>query len=166
VINKTGTVNHAIHGVKPNVYTKGDHCFNPSQALDFVRQRDLLDDHSLDYGRQRHQQQFFKAIINQALKDGLDSPTKLPKLLSAFGKAMTVDNGGIDLADWALTMRSLKPDKLVTIKTNEGKLNSADIAGVGSVEKLSADTMALLKAIKKDQIDSFLISHPRFVANS
>ncbi|MCW2135686.1 transcriptional attenuator, LytR family [Actinoplanes cyaneus] len=166
VINKTGTVNRSIAGVKPNVYKKGDQCFNPSQALDFVRQRDLLEDKSLDYGRQRHQQQFFKAIINQAIKDGLDSPTKLPKILGAFGKAMTVDTGGVDLADWALSMRSLKPEKLITIKTNEGRLNSADVPGVGSVEKLSADTMALLKAIKKDQIDSFLLSHPKFVSTN
>ncbi|BCY12684.1 LCP family protein [Actinoplanes sp. L3-i22] len=166
VINPTGTVNHAISGVKPNVYTKGNHCFNPSQALDFVRQRDLLEDHSLDYGRQRHQQQFFKAIINQAIKDGMDSPTKLPALLGAFGKAMTVDNGGIDLADWALAMRGLKPDKIVTIKTNEGQLNSKDVDGVGSVEKLTADSMDLLKAIKSDRIDKFLLGHPKFVATA
>ncbi|WP_436529731.1 LCP family protein [Actinoplanes sp. HUAS TT8] len=165
VINKTGTVNHAISGVKPNVYTKGNHCFNPSQALDFVRQRDLLEDHSLDYGRQRHQQQFFKAIINQAIKDGLDSPTKLPKILGAFGKAMTVDKRGHELIDWALAMRNLKPEKLVTIKTNEGRLNSATIDGK-SVEKLSDDTMDLLKSIKKDEIDNFLLSHPKFVSTN
>ncbi|WP_436521325.1 LCP family protein [Actinoplanes sp. HUAS TT8] len=166
VINSDGTLRSKISGVTPNTYTKGNHCFNPSQALDFVRQRDLLEDHSLDYGRQRHQQQFFKAIINQALKDGLDSPTKLPKLLNAFGKSMTVDNGGIDLADWALSMRSLKPDKLLTIKTNAGKLNSESVPGVGSVELLSQDSMDLLKSIKKDQIDTFLLSHPAFIANT
>nr|ADE10236.1 transcriptional regulator [Actinoplanes liguriensis] len=166
VINPDGTLKSKISGVTPNTYTKGDHCFTPGQALDFVRQRDLLADNSLDYGRQRHQQQFFKAIINQALKDGLDSPTKLPKLLSAFGKAMTVDDGGIDLADWALAMRSLKPDKLLTIKTNAGKLNSENVPGSGSVELLSDDSMDLLKSIKKDQIDTFLLSHPAFIANS
>ncbi|MFI1990555.1 LCP family protein [Actinoplanes sp. NPDC020271] len=166
-IHSDGTVNknHPLPGVTPNTYTKGNHCFNPSQALDFVRQRDLLDDGSFDYGRQRHQQQFFKAIVNQALKDGLDSPTKLPKLLTAFGKAMTVDTGGVPLADWALSMRSLKPDRLVTIKTNEGKFNSDKING-RDVELLSADSMDLLKAVKKDQIDNFLISHPKFVATS
>ncbi|GAA2877992.1 hypothetical protein Acy02nite_15190 [Actinoplanes cyaneus] len=165
VINSDGTLRSKISGVTPNTYTKGNHCFNPSQALDFVRQRDLLEDNSLDYGRQRHQQQFFKAIINQAIKDGLDSPTKLPKILGAFGKAMTVDSGGIDLADWALSMRTLKPEKLITIKTNAGKLNSQNVPGSGSVEILSDDSMALLKSIKKDQIDTFLLSHPAFIAN-
>ncbi|WIM98448.1 LCP family protein [Actinoplanes oblitus] len=164
VINKDGTLRSSISGVKPKVYTKGDHCFSPADALDFVRQRDLLGDKSLDYGRQRHQQQFFKAIINQAVSDGLDSPTKLPALLSAFGKSMTVDKGGIDLADWALGMRGLKPDRLVTIKTNAGKLNSKTVPGVGSVELLTSDSLQLLQAIKKDSIDSFLLGHPEFIA--
>ncbi|MFI1988502.1 LCP family protein [Actinoplanes sp. NPDC020271] len=163
VINSNGTINHKIAGVTPNIYKKGNQCFNPSQALDFVRQRDLLEDKSLDYGRQRHQQQFFKAIINQAIKDGLDSPTKLPTILGAFGKAMTVDARGHELVDWALAMRNLKPEKMITIKTNEGRLNSATIDGK-SVEKLSDDTMQLLRAIKKDQIDNFLLTHPKFVS--
>ncbi len=78
---------------------------------------------------------------------------------------MTVDKGKAELADWVLAMRSLKPDRLITIKTNEGELNSADVDGVGSVEKLTKDTMDLLKAIKKDRIDNFLLSHPKFVSN-
>ncbi|AEV82946.1 cell envelope-related transcriptional attenuator [Actinoplanes sp. SE50] len=165
-INPNGTLNHKIAGVTPNIYKKGNQCFSPSQALDFVRQRDLLEDNSGDYGRQRHQQQFFRAIINQAMKDGLDSPTKLPKLLGAFGKAMTVDTRGVDLADWALSMRSLKPDKLITIKSNEGKLNSQTIPGVGSAEILSPDTMDLLKSLKRDDVATFLLGHPKFVATS
>ncbi|GIF13006.1 LCP family protein [Actinoplanes teichomyceticus] len=164
VINKDGTIRDRIDGVKPNFYAKGKHCFTPADALDFVRQRDLLGDGSLDYGRQRHQQQFFKAIIEQAVKDGLDSPTKLPKLINAFGKSMTVDKGGIELVDWALGMRSLKPDKLVTIKTNAGKLNSRTVPGLGSVEILSPDSMDLLRAIKRDEIDNFLLSHPAFIS--
>jgi anionic cell wall polymer biosynthesis LytR-Cps2A-Psr (LCP) family protein len=166
LINKDGTLRGSISGVKPKVYTKGDHCFTPADALDFVRQRDLLGDRSLDYGRQRHQQQFFKAIITQAVKDGLDSPSKLPKLLGAFGKSMTVDTGGVSMADWALTMRSLKPDRLVTIKTNAGRLNSQSVPNVGSVEILSPDTMELIRAVKKDNIDNFLLGHANFVATA
>ncbi|GIE85208.1 LCP family protein [Actinoplanes regularis] len=165
-INPDGTLRGKISGVTPNIYKKGNRCFNPSQALDFVRQRDLLEDNSLDYGRQRHQQQFFKAIINQALKDVKADPGKLPKLLSAFGKAMTVDAGGINLADWALAMRGMNPDTLVTIKTNEGKLNSQSVPGVGSVELLSDDSMDMLKAIKKDTVKTFLLTHPGFIATA
>ncbi|GLW27396.1 LCP family protein [Actinoplanes regularis] len=164
-INSDGTINSRISGVTPNIYKKGNRCFNPSQALDFVRQRDLLDDKSLDYGRQRHQQQFFKAIINQALKDGMNSPTKLPKILGAFGKAMTVDTRKIPLVDWAMAMRGMNPDTLITIKTNAGKLNSDTING-RSVELLSEDSMDMLKAVKKDTIKSFLITHPGFIATS
>ncbi len=165
-INPDGTLRSKISGVTPNIYKKGNRCFNPSQALDFVRQRDLLEDKSLDYGRQRHQQQFFKAIINQALKDVKADPTKLPKLLGAFGKAMTVDPGQFGLIDWAQEMRGMNPDTLVTIKTNEGKLNSQSIPGVGSVELLSDDSMDMLKAIKKDTVKTFLLTHPGFIATA
>ncbi|MEV6343001.1 LCP family protein [Actinoplanes sp. NPDC051851] len=164
VINKDGTLNRKIAGVTPNIYTKGDHCFTPTEALDFVRQRDLLENGDFDYGRQRHQQQFFKAIINQAVKDGLDSPTKLPGLISAFGKTMTVDDGGIDMADWALAMATVKPDDLVTIKTNAGTFNSESIPGIGSVELLSDDSLKLLQAVKDDKVANFLLDHPAFVS--
>jgi hypothetical protein len=52
--------------------------------------------------------------------DGLNSPAKLPRLISAIGKTMTVDDGGISLEDWAFAMKGINPDKLVTLKTNAG----------------------------------------------
>jgi polyisoprenyl-teichoic acid--peptidoglycan teichoic acid transferase len=165
-INPDGTLNHKIYGVKPNVYTKGNHCFNPGQALDFVRQRDLLANNDYDYGRQRHQQQFLKAILNQAVHDGLDSPTKLPGLISAIGKTMTVDDGGISLDDWAFAMKTLKPDNLVTVKTNDGTFNSRNVAGVGSVEVLSETSLQLLRAVKNDDVASFLTTNPTWIAAS
>ena len=164
VINKDGTLRAKIRGVTPNFYAKGDHCFTPTEALDFVRQRDLLANKDFDYGRQRHQQQFLKAILKQAVQDGLDSPTKLPGLLSAFGKAMTVDNGGIPLQDWVLAMRSIRPDDLVTIKTNAGKFNSKSVPGVGSVELLSDTSMQLMRAVKDDKVGEFAQSYPSWVA--
>jgi anionic cell wall polymer biosynthesis LytR-Cps2A-Psr (LCP) family protein len=163
-INPDGTLNHKIYGVTPNFYKKGNQCLNPSQALDFVRQRDLLADHDYDYGRQRHQQQFIKAVLKQVVADGLDSPAKLPSLLTAVGKTMTVDSGGIPLEDWAFAMRNLNPDNLVTIKTNEGKFNPRTIPGIGSVEILSPDSLALMQAVKNDTVPAFLTSHPTWIA--
>jgi LCP family protein required for cell wall assembly len=165
-INPDGTLNHKISGVTPNIYTKGNHCFNPGQALDFVRQRDLLANNDYDYGRQRHQQQFIKAILNQAVKDGLDSPTKLPGLISAIGKTMTVDDGGVSLDDWAFAMRGLKPDNLITIKTNEGKFNPKSVPGIGEVEVLNDTSMQLLRSIRTNQLASFLTAHPTWIAAS
>ncbi|WP_433291433.1 LCP family protein [Actinoplanes sp. CA-030573] len=166
VINKDGTLKRKIAGVTPKFYAKGDHCFTPAEALDFVRQRDLLANNDFDYGRQRHQQQFFKAIVNQAVKDGLSSPTKLPGLVKAIGATMTVDNGGIPLEDWVFSMKSIRPDDLITIKTNEGKFNPKSIAGIGEVEILSSESMQLLEAAKDDTVAQFAASHPTWVAGT
>jgi LCP family protein required for cell wall assembly len=155
-----------VAGVTPNFYAKGNHCFTPVEALDFARQRDLLKNKDSDYGRQRHQQQLLKAIMRQAVHDGLNSPSKLPALLSAIGKTMTVDDGGISLEDWAFAMRTINPDDLITIKTNDGKFNSRSVAGIGSVEILSDTTMSLLKAAKNDDVASFVQNNPTWVATS
>ncbi|MFB9237843.1 LCP family protein [Plantactinospora siamensis] len=162
-INPDGTVNHRIPGVTPNIYTKGNHCFSPAEALDFVRQRDLLANRDYDYGRQRHQQQFLKAVMKQVVSDGLNSPTKLPSLLSAVGKAMTVDDGGIKLEDWAFAMRGIKPDSITTIKTNNGTFNSRSVPGVGSAEILSPTSLQLLKSVREDDVQAFVAAHPTWV---
>lgn len=166
VINKDGTLRSKIKGVTANFYAKGNHCFTPAEALDFVRQRDLLANNDFDYGRQRHQQQFFKAIINQAVSDGLSSPTKLPGLIKAIGSTMTVDTRGISLEDWAFAMKGINPSDLVTIKTNEGKFNPKQVPGIGSVEVLNADSLALLKAARNDTVDQFAATHPTWVSKT
>jgi anionic cell wall polymer biosynthesis LytR-Cps2A-Psr (LCP) family protein len=155
-----------VPGVTANFYKKGNHCFTPTEALDYARQRDLLSLHDSDYGRQRHQQQLLKAILEQAVKDGLNSPTKLPSLISAMGKAMTVDNGGISLEDWAFAMKGINPANMVTLKTNDGKFNSESVSGIGSVEILDPTTMQLLASAKSDTVDQFVADNPTWVASS
>jgi len=155
-----------VPGVTPNFYAKGNHCFTPAEALDFARQRDLLANHDSDYGRQRHQQQLLKAILKQAVHEGLNSPTKLPSLLSAIGKTMTVDTGGISLEDWAFAMKGLNPDQIVTLKTNDGKFNSRSVPGIGDVEIIDQTSMAMLKAAKSDGMAAFVAAHPTWVASS
>jgi LCP family protein required for cell wall assembly len=166
VINPDGTLHSKIAGVTPNFYAKGDHCFTPTQALDFVRQRDLLADKDFDYGRQRHQQQFLKAILKQAEHDGVSSPTKLPGLLSAFGKAMTFDNGGISLEDWVFAMKGINPDDLITIKTNDGRLSPESVPGIGEVEILSPTSLELLRFAKQDKVADFVATNPSWVATT
>jgi anionic cell wall polymer biosynthesis LytR-Cps2A-Psr (LCP) family protein len=155
-----------VPGVTPNFYAKGNHCFTPAEALDFARQRDLLANHDSDYGRQRHQQQLLKAILKQAVHEGLNSPTKLPGLLTAVGKTMTVDTGGISLEDWAFAMKGLDPDRIVTLKTNDGKFNSHSVPGVGDVEIIDRTSMAMMKAAKDDELAAFVAAHPTWVASS
>jgi anionic cell wall polymer biosynthesis LytR-Cps2A-Psr (LCP) family protein len=162
----TGIPQYRIPGVTPNFYAKGNHCFTPSEALDFVRQRDLLANKDADYGRQRHQQQFLKAVLRQTVHDGLNSPTKLPGLISAVGRTMTVDNGGISLEDWAFAMRNLNPNDLVTVKTNDGRFNSRSVPGIGSVEVLSPTSLQMLRAVRDDDITAFLTAHPDWISAS
>jgi anionic cell wall polymer biosynthesis LytR-Cps2A-Psr (LCP) family protein len=163
VTRPNGTI-AKIPGVTPNVYTKGNHCFTPTEALDFVRQRDLLANKDYDYGRQRHQQQFLKAVLRAVVHDGLTSPTRLPSLLSAVGRTMTVDDGGISVADWGFAMRSLNPDHLVTVKTNAGHVNSRTVPGVGSVEILDSTSRELLQAVRADTVGAFLRTHPTWAS--
>ena len=155
-----------VPGVTANFYAKGNHCFTPTEALDFARQRDLLANHDSDYGRQRHQQQLLKAILKTAVHQGLNSPTKLPGLLTAIGRTMTVDTGGISLADWAFAMKGLNPDRIVTLKTNDGKFNSRSVPGIGDVEIIDQTSMAMLKAAKDDDMTTFVAAHPTWVAAS
>ncbi len=166
VTHSDGTIAYKVAGVTPNFYAKGNHCFTPSQALDFARQRDLLANRDYDYGRQRHQQQLLKAILVQAVHDGLSSPTKLPGLLTAFGKTMTVDDGGVSLEDWAFAMKGINPSTLVTIKTNDGKFNSRSVAGIGSVEILNDTSLQLLRAVRDDDVATFVTANPDWVAAS
>jgi LCP family protein required for cell wall assembly len=166
VLNKDGSVRSKVRGVKANFYPEGDRCFTPTEALDFVRQRDLLGDNDFDYGRQRHQQQFFRAIIKQAVDDGLASPTKLPGLVKALGQTMTVDSGGISLEDWVFAMRGISPDDLVTLKTNAGKFNPKSIPGVGSVEILDDQSMELLRAAKNNEVAEFAATNPEYVSKT
>ncbi|WP_250034880.1 LCP family protein [Paractinoplanes maris] len=159
-LNSDGTVNHKIKGVTANFYARGNHCLTPAQALDFVRQRDLLADHDADYGRQRHQQQFLKAVLSQVVA----SPAKLPTLLPAIGQAVTVDNGGISLEDWAFAMRKFKPEQVVTLKTNGGQFDSESVPRAGSVQILSPDSLRLLQAVRTDRVGAFAAAHPSWVA--
>jgi anionic cell wall polymer biosynthesis LytR-Cps2A-Psr (LCP) family protein len=166
-----GTDPRPVPGVTPNRYKIGNQCLNPTQALDFARQRDLLSPHNQgDYDRQRHQQQLIKAIMKTAVSQGLQSPTKLPTLLNSIGKAMTVFLGGISLEDWALGMKDINPDKIVTIKTNGGKYDPIPgdqaPAGVGESEGLYPDSITMFEDAKADTLDNFVLAHPTWISKT
>src|SRR5262249_26032719 len=92
----------AIPGTRPDVYQKGYQHLTPSQALDFVRARDGLV--GTDYARQRHQQQFIRAVLRQAYDKGLSDPFKLESFVSSIGKALVFDRNGVSLTDWIFTL--------------------------------------------------------------
>jgi polyisoprenyl-teichoic acid--peptidoglycan teichoic acid transferase len=161
-----------VRGVTPNKYTVGNHCFTPVEALDYARQRDLLSKGDGDYGRQRHQQQLLKAIMKTTVSKGLSSPTKLPGLISAVGKAMDVDTGGISLEDWVLAMRGINPDDLATLKTNADSGGFRTVPadqtppGVGSSQYLDDQSLQMFQAAKEDRLAQFVLTHPTWLASN
>ncbi|HKT00900.1 MAG TPA: LCP family protein [Rugosimonospora sp.] len=158
---------HAVPGVRPEVYKPGCYHLAAWQALDYTRQRDLLANGDGDYGRQRHQQQFIKAIFKQILSAGtLTNPAKLAAVLDSVGKAMTVDTGGISIADWIFAMRGVTANNMTTVKTNDGKYNSVNVPGIGSCEQLNASSLELLADIKTDTVADFVTAHPDWVSRS
>jgi polyisoprenyl-teichoic acid--peptidoglycan teichoic acid transferase len=164
-IQDGGHVFHAVPGVTPEVYNVGFQHLEPWQALDYVRQRDLLANGDSDYGRQRHQQQFIKAVFKEVLEKGLTSPTKLPGLLKTVGKAMTIDNGNIGLEDWVFAMRNIGAGDLVTVKTNGGKFNPGP-GELSGYEMISQESMDLFTAIRADQVEQFISVHSDWVSQS
>ncbi|GIH20215.1 hypothetical protein Raf01_83870 [Rugosimonospora africana] len=156
-----------VAGVTPQVYNPGCQHLSAWQALDFTRQRDLLANGDGDYGRQRHQQQFIKAVFKEVLSTGtITNPAKFSKVLDAIGKAMTVDTGGISIEDWIYAMRGVTDAGITTIKTNDGQYDSITVPGIGSCEQLSDTSLQLLQSVKGDTVGQFLTAYPDWISHS
>jgi polyisoprenyl-teichoic acid--peptidoglycan teichoic acid transferase len=163
-INEDGTPGGLKPHMQPQVYDVGWHDFSDWQALDYVRQRDLLADQDGDYGRQRHQQQFLKAVLAKVTSTGvLTNPLKVNAVLSSLGKALSFYNNKVDLLDWIFTLKAVTPGGVTMIKTNDGRFNPETIDGV-AYEELSPDSRQLLAAMADDQVPSFIATHPSWVA--
>ncbi|WP_051367127.1 LCP family protein [Hamadaea tsunoensis] len=160
-----------LPGVKEVVYRKGWQHLSPYDALDFMRCRDGLV--GTDYGRQRHQQQLIRAVLQQSYQQGLSDPFKLSGFIQAIGSAFTFDGGGIPMNDWIFTLKGIGPDAMTTIKTNGGqyvRYTGSDIPG--SVQGLNSDSLALLQAVRADKgaaddhVGAFVAAHPSWNANT
>jgi LCP family protein required for cell wall assembly len=163
-INSDGTVGAKVPGVTAVVYQPGCQYMVAWRALDYVRQRDLLANQDGDYGRQRHQQQFIKAIFSKILSSGtLTNPAKLTKVMGTVGKAMTVDTGNFNIEDWIFAMKGIGASDLTTIKTNGGNYSTAYI-GTQSIQTLNDTSLELLASVKSDTVGAFITQHPDWVA--
>jgi LCP family protein required for cell wall assembly len=124
-IDKSGNTvpRYKYPSAKPVHYDVGCRHLEAWQALDYVRQRYGLP--NTDYDRARHQQQFLKAVMKRAKTQGITSnPVKALQIMNSAGKALTVDNNGIDLATWAFTLRNVTDNELVMVKVNNGTFNT------------------------------------------
>ena len=163
VINPDGTPNHRIPGTTPVVYKKGTQHLTAYQALDYVRCRDFLP--NADYDRQRHQQQFIKALLQEAYDKGISDPLKISDFLTSLGKAFEFDGGGHPASDWIFTLKGISPGAIRTIKINNGTYNTV-MVGSQSTQQMSALSLQLLADVRSDTVDNFLAAHPDWVSSS
>ena len=158
-----------IPGVKEVVYPKGMVHFTGYSALDYVRCRDGLV--GTDFARQRHQQQFIKAVMQKVYSQGLSDPFKLLGLIQSMSKAFTFDGNGVAITNWVLTLDKIGPSNLVAIKTNDGQFDTLPNTGQGSEQGLTADSLKLFADIKNDTgasdlVGGFVATHPDWAADS
>jgi LCP family protein required for cell wall assembly len=148
---------------EPVRYEEGCRHLEGWQALDYARQRKTLESGEGDYGRQRHQQQLLKAMAERATSgDVLTDLGTLDRLIMAAGDALIIDTNGVDLVDFAWTLRRIRPGNLVSLRTNGGWFNSAEIEGQ-SAEKLDEVSLAMFRAAANDTMAAFVLEHPEVV---
>ncbi|WP_438872631.1 LCP family protein [Paractinoplanes pyxinae] len=149
---------HPYYGPQAE-YKKGTYHLEAWQALDFVRQRYGLP--RGDYDRQRHQQQFIKAMAKQALsKNVVTNPAKLDKVLKAAGKALIFDGNGHSVVDWAFAMKNIRSDDMTLIK-----LPGSSIIDNGKYrgEELDATAKQFFASVRQDTVRDFIFRNPEYI---
>ena len=146
------------------MYQPGCRQLTPTEALDYVRQRDLLANGDGDYGRQRHQQQFVKALLQESIDRGLSNPLQLEPILKQLSKAFVFDGHGVSLTDWIFAFKGIQPDNMILVKTNAGTYNTVLVGGE-SREELSPLSMQLLADVNTDSVDRFIAANPSWVSS-
>ncbi|MFE0589264.1 LCP family protein [Micromonospora echinospora] len=143
------------------VYPKGTQRLEGWQALDYVRQRypkNGVPDG--DYGRQRHQQQFVKAMAGQAFSaDVVTNPIKLDRVLRAAGESLVFSGRGNSIVDFAFALKDLRPDAIQMVKL------PAEGIGTGSAyrgERFLPGADEFFTSLGNGTVDAFMLEHPDF----
>jgi LCP family protein required for cell wall assembly len=154
-----GGCDHPYTGPQ-KVYKKGTYHLQAWEALDYVRQRYGLPNG--DYDRQRHQQQFIKAMAKQAMsEDVVTDPGKLLSVLDAAGDSLTFDGGGNSIIDWGLALKDLNTDDMTLVKLPGGGVYDG---GRYLGEQLDPTTAGFFAAVEEDRVAAFLLDNPQYVA--
>ncbi|MBM0231692.1 LCP family protein [Micromonospora sp. STR1_7] len=143
------------------IYKKGNHHLKGWQALDYVRQRYPKNGvPDADYGRQRHQQQFVKAMVGQAFSaDVVANPIKLDKVLRAAGQSLIFNGRGNSVIDFGLALKDIRPNTIEMIKLPGGPLYEGKTY---KGEQFQAGVTDFFTALHSEQLDPFLLEHPEF----
>ncbi|MFG2101808.1 LCP family protein [Micromonospora echinaurantiaca] len=143
------------------VYKKGNQHLKGWQALDYVRQRypkNGVPDG--DYGRQRHQQQFVKAMVGQAFSaDVVTNPLKLDRVLRAAGQSLIFNGRGHSVVDFGLALKNIRPETIQMVKLPGGGVTEN---GKYRGEAFKPEVDDFFTALHNEQLDAFLLEHPDF----
>ncbi|WP_245674368.1 MULTISPECIES: LCP family protein [Actinoplanes] len=143
----------------------------PWEALDYVRQRYAFKGgpSMSDYDRQRHQQQFIKAMAKEAMSTNVITDVgKLTKILDAAGESLTFAGGGNSPIEWALALKGMNVDDMTTVKLpGGGKFQNPATNSGYQGEEFAPGVEDFFVAVKEDRVASYLLDNPGLVnANS
>jgi LCP family protein required for cell wall assembly len=97
------------------VFEVGCRRMSDTQVLDYLRQRETLP--GGDFDRQRHQQQFLKALVAEAgRRDLVLHPVLADRLIRTAAAAMVVDVGATSLPDLLFALRGIGPDRVAGVR--------------------------------------------------
>ena len=149
------TLTRSVH--TGTVYRPGCQHMRPWAALDYLRQR--YDQPNGDYDRQRHQQQFLKAVLAEATAQAARDPLKLDGFIRAAGHALTVDTNGLPLDQLAFGLRGIRSNALVGIRVPSYPQMIDNVSYVLPYD--AAD--GLYTALREDRLDSWVRANPKWV---
>lgn len=155
----TMCVDHRTRSIHTGaVYEVGCQHMQPWQALDYVRQRKSLPNG--DYDRQRHQQQFLKAVFQEAIDQGIiTNPLKLDQFIRQVGGALTVDTNGVKLSSLVFGLRDIRPSSIVGIRLPS---HPKMISGISYVIA-DDEATSLYQAIADDSLDTWVTDNPTWI---
>ena len=138
----------------------GTYHLSGEDALDYVRQRYGLP--GGDFDRVQRQQNFLREIMRETLDSGsLSNPLQLARVLDAVSRTVSVDDtmSNADLRNLAMSLRGIRQDKVVFMTA---PFTGTGYEGRASVVYLDPDrARRLFKAIRKDDVDSYLANYGR-----
>jgi LCP family protein required for cell wall assembly len=144
----------------PVVYEPGCQHLAAWQALDYVRQRKGLPNG--DYDRQRHQQQFLRAVFNAAQEKHLTTnPIALDGFIRAVGQSLTVDTNGVALDELMFGLRNLDPTRLTGVELPSVPEDRGGISYVIA----KPEAQGLFDAVNNDTLDTWTTDNPTWVNN-
>jgi LCP family protein required for cell wall assembly len=150
----TMNVDQTITSIFPpyRVFTAGSHHFNGAEALDYVRQREQFADS--DITREKHQQEFLKAVMDTAASTGtLTDPARLDAFIHALSAAITADRG-LSIPDFAVEFHSLRSADLMFLTSPFSGFDTIDDQSV--VIPDPQRTQPLYQAVAHDQLGRYL----------